>query len=299
MAVSDTGDREESCQRHNKPAVPQVTKVSFLSHSTLREPYVSSPGKDSTSTQLLVWYRSKLESLLSTAQRDAAGQMSTTAAGKCDMKRQRWTSIFVMGGLLGSGNKRLEARERLNAFMLKEGPYFPLTSYATFKAHVLPIAESELTADRKLIYQDPKLEEDTKTLLKRLDYWARTWSAAVTVIIPWEISRAVTSFRLRKTFDAEGLIYLNRNVLLLALCIYLPLYPFTSYIGNHLPLISFSEALTMHSGNDQLSLYRKRLLEQRPDLLTPKYGASEMMRFDGVKLPKSQELSLEPDTQAS
>ena len=92
---------------------------------------------------------------------------------------------------------------------------------------------------------------------------------------------------------------MNKYVLLLALCIYLPLYPFTSYLSTHLPIFNFSNALTSDFRNEQLSFYRKRLLEARPDLLTRKYEVSRLMTFDDVQLQKPQELSMDPDTQAT
>ena len=180
--------------------------------------------------------------------------------------------------------------ERVIAVWLEAENYFPYTSYHTFKTHVLPILESELTPETTLIYQDMKLPENSRTRLQKFNRWAWSLSTAITVAIPWQLAGSVIAYRLRESFSLMGLSLMHKHVLLLALGLYLPLYPFTAFVGDNLPLFNFSKALTSDLHSNQLALYRKRLLEARPDLITKKYQASRLMINDDVELPKPIEL---------
>lgn len=184
----------------------------------------------------------------------------------------------------------LKHPERVNAIWLETESYFPYTSYHTFKTHVLPILESELTPEKTLIYQDTKLPENSRTRLQRFHRWAWSFSTAITVAIPWQLAGSVMAYRLRDTFGMMGLSLMHKHVLLLALGLYLPLYPFTAFLGDNLPLFNFSKALTSDLHSDQLALYRKRLVEARPDLMTKKYQTSRLMIYDDVELAKPIEV---------
>lgn len=168
--------------------------------------------------------------------------------------------------------------------------YFPYTSYQTFKTHVLPILDSELTPEKTLIYEDMKLPENSRTRLQRFHRWAWSFSTAITVAIPWQLAGSIMAYRLRDSYSSLGLSLMHRHVLLLALGLYLPLYPFTAYLGDNLPLFNFTKPLTSDLHSKQLSLYRKRLLEARPDLMTKKYQRSRLMINDDVELVKPIEL---------
>ena len=190
----------------------------------------------------------------------------------------------------------LKKEERGEVVLAEAEHYFPNTSYATFKTHLMPIIEDERTTDRTTIFDDPKLPTACKEALERFNNWAWSLSTAITVVIPWETSRLIASYRRYRNFSSIG--YFHRHSLLITLGLYLPLYPLTGYIGDHLPMFNFSHILAMDLYNEHLGLYRKRLLEARPDLLTNKYMKSKLMVYDDVEFHTTPK-DLAPDTMAS
>ena len=188
-----------------------------------------------------------------------------------------------------------DPKEHARECYKKVYPHIGPISYKAFKECVLPIIseEEKYTMKNLKAYHDPKLPSYVQSSLRSTENFIRFVHSTVCIIVPWTLARAVADYSLTKSI-AGGTHILHKTTLTYAALIGVPMFPLLFKGLSELSCVNVDKSLMAIKKDEQLSKYRKRLLEAYPDYANLKYIDDKALQaFDGVAIEEKEWLRLQ------
>ncbi|CAG9331268.1 unnamed protein product [Blepharisma stoltei] len=198
----------------------------------------------------------------------------------------------------GKRKSPAEAKKEYEDLWTNICPYFGPISYKDLEEHVLPlITADELIAGRQAD-SDQKLPSFVQSAFAQVEIRSRLRLDLAFTVVVWLLARKVTNYRRFRTSSGDSSLF-RKDVICTGFLIGIPTYSFALDYLSTFRTVFPDRALLAIKKDPQLSLYRKRLIEFKPEYANKKYRLDKgLTSYDGInfsELEKKEDKELIED----